>query len=45
MGLPLALRFSHIEKIHIDIPWTSLKEKNTVVTVKGVYALFSIDYE
>ena len=45
MGLPIALKFSHIEKIHIDIPWTSLKDKNTKITVKGIYALFNINYE
>lgn len=45
MGLPIALKFSHIEKIHIDIPWTSLKDKNTKITVKGLYALFNINYE
>lgn len=45
LGLPFILRFSHIEKIHINIPWTSLKEKNTIVTVHGIYCLLEMDYE
>ena len=45
MGLPLTLKFSHIEKIHIDIPWTSLKDKNTIITIKGIYVLLNMNYE
>jgi hypothetical protein len=45
LNLPFTLAFSHIEKIHIDIPWTSLKDKNTIITVKGIYVLLSMTYE
>lgn len=44
LGLPFTLRFSHIEKIHISIPWTSLKEKSTVVKVQGIYVLLNVSY-
>jgi hypothetical protein len=45
LGLPFALKFSHIEKIHVDIPWTNLKTKNTVITVRGLYVLFNMNEE
>jgi hypothetical protein len=45
LGLPFTLKFSHIEKIHINIPWTSLKEKNTMVKVQGIYVLLNISYQ
>lgn len=45
LGLPFTLKFSHIEKIHISIPWTSLKEKSTMVSVRGIYVLLNISYE
>lgn len=45
LGLPFTLKFSHIEKIHINIPWTSLKEKSTFVNVKGIYVLLNISYQ
>ena len=44
LNMPFILRFSHIERINIEIPWTSLKDKSTAITIRGIYALFSINY-
>lgn len=44
LGLPFTLKFSHIEKIHISIPWSKLKEKNTMVNVRGIYVLLNVSY-
>ena len=45
LKLPFLLKFSHINKIIIKIPWTNLKEKPTIVTVQGVYGLCMLNYD
>ena len=45
LGLPILLKFSHISKILVKVPWTSLKDKPTIVSVQGIYALFTLDYD
>ena len=44
LELPFILRFSHINKILINVPWANLKEKQTTVTIQGIYALLSLKY-
>lgn len=45
LGLPFTLKFSHVSRILINVPWTSLKEKPTTVSVQGVYVLLSLKYD
>lgn len=39
------LKYSHISKILVNVPWASLKEKPTTVTVQGLYVLLSLKYD
>jgi len=42
LNLPFNLLFSHIQHVHIDVPWTNLKDKNTIVTIQGLYLLLEV---
>ena len=45
LGLPFSLKFSHINKIIINVPWTNLKDKPTTVTIHGIHLLLALKYE
>jgi vacuolar protein sorting-associated protein 13A/C len=45
LGLPFVLKYSHVSKIIINVPWTNLKEKPTTVTVQGIYVLLALKYD
>ena len=39
LDLPIEIRFGLVDLIYVDIPWTSLKTKSTVIRVENVYAI------
>lgn len=45
LGLPFTLKYSHISKMIINVPWASLKDKPTTVTIQGIYVLLSLKYD
>jgi vacuolar protein sorting-associated protein 13A/C len=45
LGLPFTLKYSHISKILINVPWTNLKDKPTTVTIQGIYVLLALKYD
>jgi len=43
-GLPFSLKYSHIDQIMIQVPWTKLKEKSSVINITGIYILFELSH-
>lgn len=45
LKLPFLLKFSHLNKMVVKVPWTNLKDKPTIVSIQGIYALFAFNYD
>jgi hypothetical protein len=43
LGLPITLKFSNIDKLLIQVPWTKLDKERTVVLVTGVNVLITME--
>ncbi len=41
LGLPLNLKFSHVSKLKVKIPWKSISTSSTEIILQGLYIVLT----